>query len=127
MRDAQTYAGRLIQSWRIPVCGLLVVFTHWVVERYAGVSGARGPLILVSIFVCPFVVSLIMRGRRALWSTIVNGAFLTLSFGSYVIDRETPVRSKDWMEFLTVLGFALACGAAASAFFERLGRRLSAL
>ena len=126
MRDAPTYAGRLIQSWRIPACGLLVVFTHWFVETYAGLSG-RAPLVMVSFFVCPFVVGLIVHGRKALWAAVVNGAYLTLCFGAYAIDRETPLRSKDWMEFLTLLGFALACGASAGAFFERLGRRLSAL
>ena len=125
MRDAQTYAGRLMQSWRIPACGLLVVFTHWFIETFATMSG-RGTLLLGSLFVCPFVVSLFMNGRKALWGAVVNGAHISLCFGAFAIDREMPLRSKDWLEFLTVLGFALACGASAGAFFERLGRRLSA-
>lgn len=126
MCDAQTYAGRLIRSWRIPACALLVVFTHWFVETHRGLSG-RGPLIMMSFLACPFVVSLVVRGRKTLWAAVINGAYITLCFAAYTIDRETPLRGRDWMEFITVFGFALACGASAGAFFERLGRRPSAL
>lgn len=124
MRANMNYLSRLIHSWRIPASGALAILTHWLVEAGVEAGSARGPLLLLSIFAIPFITNTFAGRRGALRAAAVNGAFLTLSITSFVAGRDFFVRKGDIAEFVTVLAFGLACGAFASGFYRRLGRRL---
>ena len=124
MRAKMNYLSRLIHSWRIPASGTLVILTHWLIEARVEAGSVRAPLMLLSIFAIPFITNTFAGRRGALWAAAVNGAYLTLSITSFVAGRDFSVRKNDIVEFVTVLAFGLACGAFASSFYRRLGRRL---
>ena len=119
------YVSRLLRSWPIPVCGLLVIATHWLIEALVQVGFSRGNLIMVSLFLCPLIISTLVRKRRGAMGAIINGSYLILTYSAFMSERGWAAAKRELIVFLVVLAFGLVCAVAAGGFHERLSRRFS--
>jgi len=117
------YLKRILGSWRIPAFVLLVIATHLLVESLVLEGFSRFTLFLVGSVISPLIVSTIMGGRKAWWAAATNGASLVLSISAFTVTNGWAAVEKDFMIFLLVLAFSLACGACGGSFHERLSRR----
>ena len=105
------YVSRILGSWHIPACGMLAITTHWLVESVVQTGSYRGAYILVSFFLSPLIISTIVRERKVFWGAMINGAYLTISYSAFMLERGWVAAKNNFWVFLVVLAFGLVCGA----------------